>query len=79
MFILLVVIHFLNLYYVYSYYIIVFTQDTPPVDQPAWPALFDWVEDRAFLLSFLMAISFPVLLVIAHRLGMRPMPKPEVA
>jgi Gpi18-like mannosyltransferase len=79
MFVLLVVVHSLNLYYVYSYYRIVFTQTAGVIDQPAWPALFNWVEDRAFLLSLLTAISFPVLLAIAYGLTGRRPPKPEGA
>jgi Gpi18-like mannosyltransferase len=79
MFALLVIIHFLNIYYVYSYYRIFFTQDSPPIDQPLWPALYRWIEDRAFLLSLLMTLSFPVLLAVAYRLGLRQPPKPEAA
>jgi hypothetical protein len=79
LFLLLALAHFLNLYYVYSYYQLVFTQDDPVHHEPAWRALYDWVEDRAFLLSVLMTLSFPVLLAVAYRLGMQPRPKPGAA
>jgi Gpi18-like mannosyltransferase len=79
LFLFLAITHFFNLYYVYSYYQLVFTQDDLVKNEPAWTALYNWIEDRAFLISLLMTLCFPVLLAVAYRLGLRPHPKPEAA
>jgi hypothetical protein len=75
LFVFLAVAHFLNLYYVYWYYRFDLIPENRLPDTPIWPWLYDWIEDRAFLLSLLMAVSFPVLLGVAYRLGLRPRPE----
>ncbi len=62
------IIHFFNLYYVYSYYLLVFPADGIPVE-PFVRSLYDWIEDSVFPLSLLASLAFPVLLVTSHLLA----------
>ena len=58
------VIHFFNLYYVYS-----FPQYNP--NGPAVEFLFTWIQDNVFLLSLLTTLAFPLLLATGGFLMMR--------
>jgi len=57
------VVHFFNVYYAY----ITFTEDN--YLRMGW--LFDWIDDRVFLLSLLAFLAFPVLLASGRFLAMR--------
>jgi dolichyl-phosphate-mannose-protein mannosyltransferase len=70
------VIHFFNLYYVYSYYPFYLPSDGVSVEPFARP-LFDWIADRVFLLSLLSTLAFPLLLLVGYGLAQRRPPDPE--
>ena len=57
----LVLVHFLNLYVVYSY----------DLYNPDGPTLDLWIEDRVFLLSLLTTLAFPLLLIAGRFLVIR--------
>ncbi len=76
-FIVLSLVHFLDLYFVYSYYPLTFPAAGEAGTEPFVRPLYDWVDDNAFLLSLITTLAFPVLLVVGYGLSRRAPPEPE--
>ncbi len=84
-FIVLGVVHFLNLYYVYSYYPLNFPPAGGTPDQPWFHSLYDLIKDKparldgTFLLSLLATVTLPLLIAAGFFLSQRSAEEPEPA
>jgi hypothetical protein len=74
------VLHFLNLYFVYSYYALVFPPANEGPAQPLWQFLYDLIGERNLvgsgyqtiqLLSIAAVAAVPLLLAVAFKLSSR--------